>query len=149
MNKPWKVVLVFVGIFLAGAIAGGFGSLRFLKGYWQSRLNSENFAGAHLRRLTENLSLTDVQQERVRPIVHQAADELRKVWREAESITQRMDSAVQRELTPEQRVAFEEMQKRRKERFRQMEERVKRGGERPPPGQPPPPGSRPGPRPPD
>ena len=35
MNKPWKVILAFLGVFLAGAVFGGFLSLGVARHFLQ------------------------------------------------------------------------------------------------------------------
>ena len=77
MSKMWKVGFVFFGIFIAGAIVGGFASLRFAREFVQKRGASEQFAMMHKGRLNESLKLTAAQRARIDVIVDETGEELR------------------------------------------------------------------------
>ncbi len=123
MNKPWKVVLVFVGVFIAGAICGG-----PLVGRW---LQPER-DGSHgrfrlqlMQRLEDELGLNDEQKIKIRPIVQRAQEETQRLRREnVKAIAAAMDqmhAQIAAELTAEQKVKLEDMRKR----FRERAERVR------------------------
>ena len=76
MNKPWKVIVVLIGIFAAGGVTGGFVMLRVSKNRWVNRPVPEEWAPKTLKRLAERLDLTPDQQEQIRTMV---AESLRAV----------------------------------------------------------------------
>lgn len=115
MSRTWKVTLVFVGIFVAGAVVGGFVSLRFARSFVQQRGGPDQFALTHKRRLTESLELTQAQQVRIGAMIDDASEELRRYRKETMRVFQTMDSRIAVELTPAQKEKFEEMQRRWRE----------------------------------
>ncbi len=148
MDKPWKVIFAFVGVFIAGAVFGGFFALRSTG----KRLASERTQVARpainkvaqgaqvpapakgiapqvMRQLTQRLSPTPEQQKALRPIVGRATEDLQRMQREhladAARTTERMYADVAALLTPEQRTKLEQMRQEMLERVRR--EREKRG----------------------
>src|SRR4051812_38380816 len=122
MNQPWKVILAFVGVFVAGAICGG-----PLAGWVIARAqdNRPAFADRTMHRFEKELVLTEAQKEKVFPILTRA----QKDWRQLRQdnvrnmmvVIDRMHEELSAELTPEQRVKLEVMRKEfraRAERFR-------------------------------
>jgi Spy/CpxP family protein refolding chaperone len=169
MDKPWKVVLAFIGVFIAGAVFGGL----FTVGTARRAVVANNpngpatpstvvtppatkasqppqIAPAIIRQITQRLSLTAEQKEKIRPIVTRAGEDLQRLRREnlqdTTRVMERMYADVSATLTPEQRVELEEMRRKMQERVEN--ERKKRGelppgeggrknGERPAPARPP------------
>lgn len=142
MNKTWKVVLTFTCVFLAGAVAGGFTYARFARTVVESRIRAEQFAASYLKRLDESLELTPGQAARIKPMVEAMGEELGRMRRETIASFQRLDAAIVKELTPEQKAKFEEMQRRmreRRDRDRDRDRDKDRERERSPESPPPPP----------
>lgn len=140
MNKTWKVVLTFTCVFLAGAVAGGFTYARFARTVVESRIRAEQFASSYLKRLDESLELAPEQTARIKPMVEATGEELGRMRRETIAAFQRLDAAIIKELTPEQKTKFEEMQRRMRERRDRDRDREKdRDRERSPESPPPPP----------
>lgn len=124
MNRRLKVILVFVGVFLAGAISGGAIAMRVLK---SDRPDWRRGTRLQLMdRLVEELKLTEAQREKISPIVVRAQEETQALRRESllaiAVVMDRMHADMGVELTPEQRVKLEEMRKR----FRERAERMRR-----------------------
>jgi hypothetical protein len=122
MNQPWKVVLAFVGVFVAGAICGG-----PLAGWLRERQQAHRpaFAERTMRRFEHELKLTETQKERVLPILLRAQQEWRQARQEnvkvLTGVIDRMHTDLSAELAPEQQARLEEMRKEfrsRAERFR-------------------------------
>lgn len=146
-----KIILAVGGIFVAGAVTGGFVSWRFAdrlihqKQVQQTRIGPTEIG----TRLAEQLKLSPEQKEKIRPIISETSDELRKVRREAFSQTaaliEKMDADLSRELTPEQRVLLKDIRAKEEERRKKwMSERLKRTeGSRAPDGTPAPDGAKP------
>lgn len=137
MDKPWKVVLAFVGIFIAGAVFGAFFSLGVGKellalqppatGPKQSPPPRPSLAAVPpswqapqlLGRFTERLDLTAEQREHIKPIVQRASEDYRRQWqanvRETGFILERLQNDIRKELTPEQQAKLEKMEQRQRE----------------------------------
>jgi Spy/CpxP family protein refolding chaperone len=105
MNKPWKVIIVLLGIFAAGGVTGGFVTLRVLKNKIMNRPVPEEWAPKHLKRLVDRLALTPEQQEQIRPIVRRNMEQLNRVRNQSMAETQTVVEGMQRDisaqLTPE------------------------------------------------
>lgn len=154
MSRNTKIILAFLGIFIAGAVFGGFVSLRYVrqqfeKGRLRALAPMEQFSPQIMKRFSNRLDLTVEQKEKLRPIIQQADAELRRLRqtgaREAIAIAERMHEQVAEILTAEQRNKLEQMKRDMRERWQR--ERQQRWGDRTPPGArpaPPPPAGREG-----
>jgi uncharacterized membrane protein len=118
MTRNWKVALVFTGVFLAGAVAGGFGSLWLAKSVVQRRGAPEQFGAVFLQRLDERLKLSPEQRKRIAAIVGETSDELRRLRRDSGKVMQAMDTRVAAELDATQRPVFEDLQRKMRERLK-------------------------------
>lgn len=148
MEKPWKVIFAFVCVFMAGAVFGGFFTLRSdgrrALADVPPPVNRPPFPGqrpppgsppqaqiqpAIMRQMTQRLNLTADQREKIKPVVARATEELQRLRRENLHDTTRtmevMYADVAASLTPEQRAELEDMKKKMQERV--AEERKKRG----------------------
>ncbi|AHF89024.1 hypothetical protein OPIT5_00805 [Opitutaceae bacterium TAV5] len=151
MNRTFKASLVCIGIFVAGAVAGGMITFRYARVQPPKRPGAEDFVRMQ-RRQFDKLELTEDQQARIRPILEKRGEELRKLrrdsFRETTAVFEKMEAEVSRELTPEQREKLTALQQAQRERMQKWAaERAserKRRGERPEidpvPPPPPPPG---------
>jgi uncharacterized membrane protein len=153
MIKPWKLILLLSGIFVAGGVTGACVMVRVGKEMFNRRPGPEQWAPNHMKRLVERLGLNPDQAEQIRPIVRRNIDELGRLRTESmagtKAIFERMEREVSAKLTPEQREKFDKLNKEMRERARKvMLDRQKglpgQGGpkgdrERPPgePGKPP------------
>lgn len=151
MNKPWKLVLLLTGIFLAGGVAGVFLTVRFGRHWISQRAAPDQWASIHVRKLAERLELKPEQVEQIRPIIRRNMEELGRVRIESMTATraifERMEKEITERLTPEQRTKFEEYNREKRERLRKMMQKKpgdqRRGEEHrddpapPPPGPPP------------
>jgi Spy/CpxP family protein refolding chaperone len=136
MNKPWKVILVFVGLFLAGGLCGAALTMRILKGPRPDGHPQVRFD--MMERLEKGLKLTDEQKEKIRPIVRRTQEETQRLRREnvreIAAVMDRMHNDVAAELTPEQRTKLEDMRKRFHERAERVRVMFRDGAPPPPPG---------------
>ncbi|MBI2516751.1 MAG: hypothetical protein HYV95_07515 [Opitutae bacterium] len=146
MDKPWKIVLVLVGMFAAGLVTGGFVAARVIKNIVEKRAMPEQWGPARLKMLANRLELTPEQLEKLRPIVRRDVEDLGRTrnyaFHETKRILERMERDISAVLTPEQRVKFEQINREFRERAdRFMRERGLRGGpgagqrDRPPRGE--------------
>jgi hypothetical protein len=150
MNKPWNLVLVLAGIFIAGGVTGTFVTLRFGREWVIRRLPN------HMKKLSDRLGLQPAQEGELRPIVQRNMEELSQVrsgcMTATRAIFDRMEHEISEKLTPEQLIKYDQLNKEMRERARKvMPDRNNRppgpGGPQPgesgkPPGDvsPPPPG---------
>ena len=138
MDRPWKVILAFVGVFIAGAVFGGMFTLRSGAGPSDRPAKAAKAAGKEpggriypqlMRQLTQRLSPTPEQQKAITPIVARAAEDLQRMQREhladTTRTTERMYEDVAALLTPEQRAELDKMRQEMRERVRR--EKEKRG----------------------
>jgi Spy/CpxP family protein refolding chaperone len=143
MTLNWKILAAFTGIFLAGAVAGGFVSARMIRHFAEKRFTPDQFGPQQMKKFTEQLNLTPEQREKIRPVILQTAEDLKKVRRDAFKATtelfERMEAGIAKELTDAQRAQLRDIQEKERERRKQwMLERAKRGDARPGPDGPPP-----------
>lgn len=152
MDKPWKVILAFTGIFFAGTVTGVLVAPRLFQKVVERRGQppgswTRSFAGQQqqpqlgpqlFRRITVQLDLKPEQLEKINPIEQRTIEELRKTRRESqrttEQIIEKMQEEVAATLTPEQRVKFDELVAKSRERMqnflREQEQRNRGGGRR-------------------
>jgi hypothetical protein len=122
MNQPWKVVLAFVSVFVAGLVCGG-PLLNWAKERLQE--NRPAFAERTMRRFEKDLELTEAQKERIAPILQRSQTDWRRFrqenMRNLIGVIDRMHVEIAAELNPEQRGRLEEISnefRKRAERFR-------------------------------
>ena len=144
MDKPWKVILAFTGIFVAGILVGGMLVLGWGKNTAQRSPMGEQFGPQLMQRLVTQLDLTPEQQTKVKPIVDQATEELRQLRHSTQRTTAgvlvRLQGDISAVLNPEQKTKFDAQVGQARERIRHfMEERARRMKERGERDQPPPP----------
>jgi Spy/CpxP family protein refolding chaperone len=146
MNRPWKVILAFAGVFVAGAVFGGFLSLRFAPERMgmmrlQRATPMEQFTPQIFKRLSQRLDLTVEQKEKIRPIIRQADAEMRRLRltgaRDAIAVAENMHEQVAALLTPAQLKKLDDLKREMRERW--ARDRQQRWGDRSGPGGPPPP----------
>lgn len=143
MDKPWKVILAFTGIFVAGVLVGGLVTLRWGKNFVQRQPMGEQYGPQLMKRLVTELELTPEQEAKLNPIVTAASEELRELRRSTQrtsaAVLTRMQGEIAAVLTPAQKVKFDALASKQRERFRHfMEERSRRMKDREERGTPPP-----------
>ena len=134
MPAPLKIILTVGGIFLAGAVTGGFAGFRVATHY--AREKPLQLRGGPIEilngRQAEQLDLTPEQKQKLRPILGRASDEMREMRREifarSTELTAKMDAELAKILTPEQCEQLREIRTQEAERLRKlMIERAKHG----------------------
>ncbi len=132
MSQPWKLILVLMGIFIAGVVTGAFVTLRVGREMMAKRPMPEQWAPQRLKLLAERLDLKPEQVEQLRPIIRRDMDELNRLrnyaMRETRSVFERMEREVAEKLTPEQRAKYEQFNRELRERMRAMPDRQNRPG---------------------
>ena len=137
MKLNWKVFLAFAGIFIAGAITGGFVGVPLAHRFWSKPPGGDQFWPQQMKKFTEQLNLTPEQRAKIWPILQKAADDVKPIRKEAfkatSDIMERMEADVAKELTEPQRARLAEIQAQERERRKQwINDRAKRGDH--PPG---------------
>jgi hypothetical protein len=147
MEKPWKVIAAFVGVFIAGSVFGGFFALRIGRQVIaQQRVAAVNPVpftpppGPQLlRRFAERLELSNEQRDKLRPVVDRAEDEIGRIRQTSlertEAILRRMQQEFRAELNPEQIRALDRLQRIQNENLRREREERQRGQNFGPDGQ--------------
>jgi len=150
----WKAALIFICIFLAGGVAGGFVGMRVAcdKGgkkpepsaQTQSppRRPVEEWSKRFQKDFATKVGITPEQQAQIDPLVQAALIEFRQLREQfgqhAADVTEKLDSQIIALLTPEQKGKYELIIQERHERMKRMEaERAARGDRPPKPGGPP------------
>jgi uncharacterized membrane protein len=129
MNRPWKVIVVMLGIFIAGGVAGAVIALTIEKNEARRRYGPEQWVPARMRTMQEKLQLSPQQVDKIGSIMRREGEELGKLRehgiRETRVILERLEKEVAAELTPEQRAKFDEYNREMRERTRRAMERRK------------------------
>jgi len=133
MIKPWKLILLLAGIFVAGGVTGSFVMVRFGKELVRPRTGPQDWVPNRMKLLVERLGLNPDQADQIRPIVKRNMEELSRLRSESMTTTrgifERMEREVSEKLTPEQREKFDKLNKEMRERARKvMPERQKTPG---------------------
>ncbi len=153
MDKPWKVIVAFVAVFMAGSVFGGFFALRIGRQVAEQNrpggmaANPAAFAQPAgpqlLRRFAERLELTDEQREKLRPVVSRAEEQLGRIRQtsleQTETILRRMQQEFRAALTPQQIRTLDRLQRIQNEnlrREREQRQRAQNFGPGPQPGMP-------------
>jgi hypothetical protein len=149
MQNPWKVVVAFLAVFVAGAVFGGFFSLG-IGARWMSMetpaapvipdrpvsapavrrpllQEPANWRTPMLlRRYAERLNLTPEQKERIMPVFQRATEDYRRVqqtaFRDTAILLKRLAHDIAKELTPEQRRKLEQLEEKQAEQLRKIEQ---------------------------
>ena len=134
MNKPWKLIILLVGIFVAGGATGVLLGMRIARVMPPNRPPPapELWTSLHLKRITDDITLQPGQLEQIQPIVTRGMTELFTMRTQflADNRVRReqMEREVMVILRPEQRPKYEKINREFLERSRKLE----RGGGRPP-----------------
>jgi len=130
MNKPWKLIVLLAGIFLAGSGTGAFLTRCMCKPAPQPIVNrpppsAELWSSLHLKRMKSDAGLEDSQLAVVKPIVDRRMEELfqmrARYLDENRALRMQMEREVAEKLTPVQREKYAEMNRIFHERARKME----------------------------
>jgi len=119
----WKIVLTLIAIFVAGAVTGGFLTIRAMKYEMPRRIEVPPGTPFSVDRWLAHLHLTPDQDQKLRPIIEQVDNELRNLraldLREIEGILDRAQDRMNAVLTPDQRERLRQMLEERKQRLEQ------------------------------
>lgn len=145
LNKPWKLILLLAGIFVAGGLVGSAVTLYVGREMLQRRAGPEQWGPARLQMLARHLELTPAQIEQLRPVIQRNVSDLAKIrqdgFRDTRRVLERMEQEIAAHLTPGQLERYRELNEQFRERNRQLMERrrmERQRGEPSPDGPPPP-----------
>jgi len=127
----WKIVFALIAIFVAGVLTGGLTAIRLarLSKYKTPRQvaresDSHHWFAPMMDRWRENLRLKPEQEEKVRPILQQVADELSNLrsldLRETDGILSRAQDRLKPILAEDQREKFQQLRKEYKRQQAEM-----------------------------
>jgi Spy/CpxP family protein refolding chaperone len=112
-------VLLLLGVFALGAVAGGVG-LRMAEGGKGPRHGGRE---GYIERLTSALDLTAVQQDSIRTILERGEPLMDSLWHDVrprfDSLRVALRAEIRAQLTPEQQRRYTEMLERRDREYRQ------------------------------
>ncbi len=151
MVKPWKVILAFLGVFLAGAVCGVAVAPQIWH-LWHPRPPSPSermrispglpnaVRTSMLDRLAKQLELTDEQKQKIEPIAKKLETDTRQMRREGiqkfRATMEKFDADITSLLTPEQREKFEQSRKKQRERIDKFRAEFREHGPGVGPGEP-------------
>lgn len=123
MDKTWKVILAFAGVFIAGGICGGLLEHRMdrMARAGNRPVLNQNFWPQLMQRLVGRLDLTPEQRQKIQLIVRHSQVEAQKQRRDHVGnivrIMDQMHVEISSLLLPAQRVKLEELRARFRERI--------------------------------
>lgn len=122
MGNTWKVVVAFVGVFVAGTVFGGF----FALGVGQRVIEARRPAAPPtdpmlLQRYVKSLDLTEVQTTKIKPILDKVQSDVNEIRRQAtidtaavlRPIVEKAEVDLKKLLTPEQIAKLGDIEKSR------------------------------------
>lgn len=105
--KRWQLVLAMSVVFFCGALLGGVITLRSVQRRFAERMNPNTWSPRTMNWLTEELTLTADQQNKMQPAVSRMVDELKRlqtnVDAERKAIYGKLLMEIFEDLTVEQR----------------------------------------------
>jgi hypothetical protein len=117
MNARWKITAILIAIVFASGLAGGFGGFQLAKAKYRKRSNPEDWNVAAMRSLENGLHLTPEQRVKMQAILDGGVEEFKTIRidtiAKSNEVLERMILAVDKELTPEQRVEFDKFRAKR------------------------------------
>lgn len=121
MNKNVIVLFAFIGIFLCGAITGGFLSVPYTRGLVQKKA-AEQMTVTQWHKISDHIDLTDAQRAKIAPIIQQYTKEQQVLRKSTQALSEKLNSDIEAVLTDAQREEFA----RRREEMRDIERRWQR-----------------------
>jgi len=114
VRRPWKAVVLLAAVFIAGAVVGG-AVVEWEPWDHDHGRNANGFV-AHL---TEELDLTQVQQDSISAVLERWRPQMDSAWAEVrpriETVRAKIRSDIAAQLTDAQRAKYDEMNKRHRE----------------------------------
>jgi Spy/CpxP family protein refolding chaperone len=109
VKRPWKAGALLFAVFVAGILVGG-ALARF-----RPMMMPGRDPNGMMRHMTEELDLTQVQQDSIKAVLERWRPAMDSAWAEVrpriETVRASVRSEIAAQLTPGQRVKYEEMMK--------------------------------------
>ena len=116
VKRPWKAVLLLLAVFLAGALVGG------VVCRMRPPMGGGRDPNGMIQHLTEELDLTQVQQDSIKVVLDRWRPRMDSTWAEVrpriETVRDSIRSDIAKQLTDEQRAKYEAMLARHHEQSR-------------------------------
>src|SRR5689334_1375718 len=114
MKSPVKLIILLVGIFLAGAGSGALVMMRMRRPPPPRPPPSvENWSAGHIKRIVEDIGLQPDQVEKIRPVVEKGMlalfNQRAKFLEDNHALREVMEREVAEYMTPEQRAKYEKI----------------------------------------
>lgn len=110
VKRPWKAVILLLVVFLAGALVGG------VVCRMRPPMMPGRDANGMIKHMTEELDLSQVQQDSIKSILERWRPAMDSTWAEVrpriETVRASIRSDIAAQLTAEQRTKYDEMMKR-------------------------------------
>jgi hypothetical protein len=115
--KPWKLVLTFVAVFVAGAVIGALATTHFVHPPFGPPPSGDEFTRHIMGQLRRELNLSPEQSAKIEPVIAHNVQELMAFHRQLEAQVQTSldttDKQVEELLDPAQRAAFAKFRAKR------------------------------------
>jgi len=109
--KPWKLIVAFVAVFLAGTVVGALSVLHFMHPPFGKPPSAAEISSHIMRELTAAVKLTPEQTAKIEPIVARNAEDLiafhRELGARVQATLDTSDREIEALLDPEQKIQFE------------------------------------------
>jgi len=113
-RKPWKAMALLAAVFVTGAVVGGAVVMWEPWGHDHGRN-----ANGMIEHLTEELALTQAQQDSISAVLERWRPQMDSAWAEVrpriETVRASIRSDIAAQLTAEQRSKYDELMKRHRE----------------------------------
>jgi hypothetical protein len=124
--RHWKIVVALTALFIVGVATGAVLTVGVIRHKLTS--NNNDWPQTAYRLYKHRLKLTPEQDEKLKPTFAHAGDDLRAIRRDTMlnifGVIRQVNTDVEKELTPEQKVEFEKL----REEMRNKLEVKKKGG---------------------
>jgi len=121
--KPWKIILAFVLVFVAGLTVGLVWAKFQSQAAFARSINQEIWIAETMEKLDREVKLTPEQRPKVRKVVEAGAKQVRenlvRMAMDSALLIDRLGDDIDGELTPEQRTAHGRMREEFRQRMRE------------------------------
>jgi hypothetical protein len=121
--KPWKFIVAFVLVFLAGITAGMVLAKVQSKRAFERSFNQETWIAEAMKKLDREVKLTPEQRPNIHALVEAGAKQVRKnlvrMATDSALLIDRLSDDIDKELTAEQRTAHGRMREEFRKRMRE------------------------------
>lgn len=117
MRAKWKIIAALVALVLVSMLAGAYMGAKYAERVIKRRHSPEAWNQIAMRALRSRLKPTPEQQAKMQRILDGGVEEMKGIRLETigktDVVVERMLTALEKEMTPEQRPEFEKLRKQR------------------------------------